>query len=204
MYLPNKYKMALELMQKDVWYTLDEIYEFIEENVDFTDAEEEIDELKYVPRWQVNVRSVLFNMKKDGWVIHQYRIPKGTQGNKETIPTKYKFCSTRNTDIQIRPKGYKTKYTIAIKELLSEANDEDGWYTLDEIFDYILRLDIIEEEEWERSKPNSPMTIWEHKVYSSLNHMKGRNQVEHQPRISKDISPTGKYIPPKYRLKKQE
>ena len=85
------------------------------------------------------------------------------------------------------------KYLEALHQL-----EKERWYDLDEIMDYIQKNVDILDEELERSKPDNPMPIWKHRVYSALNHSCLREGTEHKPRVAAKKSPTGHYIPPQY------
>ena len=89
----------------------------------------------------------------------------------------------------------KTKYAIAIDEM-----GKDEWFTLEEVFEHVWSTVDIEDYELLPSKKDNPMPIWKHRVYTCLSHYELRGHAIHQKAIAKAKSPTGKFIPAKYKL----
>ena len=193
MTLESKIRLALEKLPKDTWYTIEEIESYIEDTVDLSEKDWEIPENKYIHNWRANVRSTLGHMKTSGHVEHEYMVSKGLVAD-DTIPARYKICSIKNTNVKMRDNN-RTKYFDALMGM-----NKNEWFTLEEIYEHVLKLNIIEEKELKRSKPDNPMPIWKHRIYTTLGHMKSRGYVEHKACVAKVNSPTGKKIPAMYKF----
>lgn len=69
----------------------------------------------------------------------------------------------------------KDKYTIELEKL-----PKNVWYDYNKVKEHIEKNVDIEDCEKEPSKKNQKMTVWEHKFYDAISHMKGRGHARNE------------------------
>lgn len=191
--ITERIKNGLGQMETEQWYTIDEIFKYMVDNVELTSADWAIADGYYECTWKRITRSTLGNIKRQGYLKHEYAVSKG-EGTNISKQARYMFTNEKQKVIEIEVDHGK-KYFNALLEM-----EREQWFTLEEIYEYIESLGIIEEEERVRSKVDNPMPIWKHRIYTALGHMKNRGYAEHQKCIAKVNSPTGKKIPAMYKF----
>ena len=88
---PQKYFRAINQLEKNHWYTGEEIYDHIEKTVDFEDWELEMREGKDQLIWRDKVSTVIYNLCNVGYAEREEHIRAIDSPTGVYKPTRYKF-----------------------------------------------------------------------------------------------------------------
>ena len=197
---------SLKQIPKEQWYTFAEICKYMENTIELTEEDWEVPEGKKEPNWKLNVRATISRMKKEGYVNHQLRIDKNTPeqymfGEKgsyvSVMRKKTKKEGKVDSEVKevVKGKRKKSKYGDALRNM-----NKDIWYTIEEIYEYVEKLGIIDEEERQSEKSVTSRPIWKHNIHGVIAHMKKCGELEYKEGIAASKSLTGEKIPAMYKF----
>lgn len=191
----SKYRIALDNLDKNVWYTLEEIQLYIESTVDLTPEDYELcGKNATLTVWMDNLHSCLAKMKLRNNLLHKDRIAAVNSLDGLYHPPLYMFIDKEPTNR--KPATISgAKYKDAIKKL-----PPDVWMTIPDIIDYVKPYLSLEPHELEYSEAYFS-SQWEHKLRTVLVQMKNEGLLDYTPGLRKILSENHTYQPPMYKLK---
>lgn len=175
----NKYRIAIDNLEKNVWFSLEEIQSYIKDNVEIKEDElRPTAEGKTCLIWEHDLYSTLSHMKSRGNAEYQPRISAKKSPDGYYHPPMYKFIEKEVVDRKEKKiLDDSTKYERAF-ELLSK----NVWYSLEEIINHVQGHVVFEPQELEYVESLYGIK-WQHTVRVRLNLLYKKGLVEKKEHV---------------------
>lgn len=99
--ITERIKNGLGQMATEQWYTIDEIFKYMVDNVELTSADWAIADGYYECTWKRITRSTLGNIKRQGYLKHEYAVSKG-EGTNISKPAMYMFTNENKKSLRLK------------------------------------------------------------------------------------------------------
>lgn len=192
----SKITLALEKLDKNVWYDMDFLKFYIEHNVELTEEDwKPTRDREHLISWVHDLYTALSHMTLRDKALHEPEVSAKDSPDGIEKPAKYMFIKK---PVAERKSPKRPADSAKYKEAFSKL-EKNKWFTIPEIISQVESLITFEDYELEYD-PKAYCPVWQRKVRVYLNQMKDSGLVDYQKQVSKTNSPTGKFIPAMYKF----